>query len=937
MTKDLPRSESLLSTTSSINEEGRQRKADMSAAAAAAMVAAAKASKRSAALKLSSDPASLGKELVQRVDTRAIHTVIENIILRRKKNSPLDASLPSVGESKAESMTSSIGVGNEEAPHCLFTPEIQRQGRHRPIAIASPPTLTVPSKTEHAQVHNHNGSSLSERHVLKREAAVDELITTEESYCRDLDILVNHFFKGIRDAKCLPDTTLDRLMRNADDILQFQIKFMEALHQSSVVLKESLVDERVINIAQCFCEWGDKFQVYIDYCMYHDKACALHKDIIDTNAAFVSTLEKLHISKPQEDGNGRRKFDDYLIMPVQRLFKYKLMLESILKTTQSDSEEHNALLKALKVMHGVAINLNSKKSIMEAERKTRLFMNRIESDWVNAASKRFYGLLGSCLLIGTLDVRAWHEGSKVKRLGCALFKSYMIIVKAKKYDKYEPRHWFPLRIFDLEHLPDDHSSSYHTWFLRNEQYTIEFGAMCDQEKHIWMDALRGAIQSSKENAIDGHTPSNAIEELFVSSLNNVTPSTVSTAQIQQQPHISSSTTSLSSYVSRTETTTAAASGIDKPDTPHTTASNETLYDDSPTHSASAQSSMLNSPGMRSHASFGDFYDFVTHTVADIRIQRRHQQHNVRCTNIDNKFEDVSTTPILTARTQARHDRYSGGDQWKRKSRMGKSASMLAFTNIAEEERIQQQQPQARAFSSAMSSPRDTNKYGMTEAFKSAVRRKASLPSRLRMSESMILDDITARMATGSAPPAMAAQMSAIQPALPNSTNDQMKESKVHRKRSTSSNHQPPPVNTESMIFKLSRRGSSTSNHVNLNNKKTTINGTAAARNADLPPTPGLQRSFSAATMGFARSSSKFFGRVVEKLGTISTPRRARRCATHLSDKTSTSTTPSFHSTDISLQNKTSKKPKRALKKPPPLLIPESPVTRPDLRHGRLAQ
>lgn len=62
------------------------------------------------------------------------------------------------------------------------------------------------------------------------------------------------------------------------------------------------------------------------------------------------------------------------------------MLESILKTTQSDSKEHNALLKALKVMHGVAINLNSKKSIMEAERKTRLFMNRIESDWVNVSN-----------------------------------------------------------------------------------------------------------------------------------------------------------------------------------------------------------------------------------------------------------------------------------------------------------------------------------------------------------------------------------------------------------------------------------------------------------------------------------------------------------------------------------------------------------------------
>lgn len=477
---------------------------------------------------------------------------------------------------------------------------------------------------------------------------------------------------------------------------------------------------------------------------------------------------------------------------------------------------------------------------------------------------------------------------------------------------------FTLVSLHLNANPFALASSYHTWFLRNDQYTIEFGAMCDQEKQIWVDALRRAIQSSKENGVDGQTPGNAIEELFVSSLNNITPSTASNnvqLQQQQQPHISSSTTSLSSYASRTETSTAAASGIDKPDTPHTTASNDTLNDDSPTHSTSAQSSMLNSPGMRSHASFGDFYDFVTHTVADIRIQRRHQQHNVRCTNIDNKFEDVCTTPILTARTQARHERYSGVDQWKRKSRMGKSASMLAFTNVVEEERTLQQhqhhhQQQSRACnSSAMSSPRDVNKHGMTEAFKSAVRRKASLPSRLRMSESMVFDDITARMAAGSAPPATTAPISAPQqPTLSNTVNqprtsDQMNESGVYRKRSTSSQHrhQPPPVNTESMIFKLSRRGSSTNNQAQPNNKRTTA---AAARNADLPPTPGLQRSFSAATMGFARSSSKFFGRVVEKLGTIGTPRRARRCATHLSDKTSnTSTTPSFHSADISLQNK----------------------------------
>lgn len=88
---------------------------------------------------------------------------------------------------------------------------------------------------------------------------------------------------------------------------------------------------------------------------------------------------------------------------------------------------------------------------MEAKRKTALFLSRLDSDW--CLPKRWFNTLGVCNMIGTLEVRCLDD-NKSKRVGCALFNHYMIMAKAKKHKSYEPRHWFPLRKFDIENLPE---------------------------------------------------------------------------------------------------------------------------------------------------------------------------------------------------------------------------------------------------------------------------------------------------------------------------------------------------------------------------------------------------------------------------------------------------------------------------------------------------
>lgn len=142
---------------------------------------------------------------------------------------------------------------------------------------------------------------------------------------------------------------------------------------------------------------ADQFSVYIPYCIYHDRATDVLNHLRATNHRFSALLDKMHAHIRAHDD--RRTFQDYLIMvsrmfyqlieclayhsfimqPVQRLLKYKLILETIAKTIQPYDEEYDIMNRSLQVMHHVASRINAEKSNLETKRKTKLFNDRV--DW----------------------------------------------------------------------------------------------------------------------------------------------------------------------------------------------------------------------------------------------------------------------------------------------------------------------------------------------------------------------------------------------------------------------------------------------------------------------------------------------------------------------------------------------------------------------------
>ncbi|KAG2237958.1 hypothetical protein INT48_002519, partial [Thamnidium elegans] len=605
--------------------------------------------------------------------------------------------------------------------------------------------LALPANEELTQ-RKPEVRSLEQRRSIKRLNAIKELMDTEETYSRDLGILCTHFFAIIKEATCISQEEVDILIRNAMDILAFQEKFTEALIEAHGDEEEErngiFYKGNLKRIALCFVEW-----------------------------------------------------------PFQRIFRYRLLLQSITKATQKDSEEYEILSQAQNTIHVIATRINNEKSKMEAKRKTTLFLSRLDSDW--CLPKRWFNTLGVCNLIGTLEVRC-IEDNKAKRIGCALFNHYMIMAKAKKHKLYEPRHWFPLRKFEIENLPNTEGSMTYSWLLHSDEHTLELSAICELEKHIWMESLSKAIKESKDlysNSVDSNEY--LLEQLFVSSFDQHTQNKASGDKtIEPESPVHFPMPSGSTSFSQSAIFNKPSRANHRASQPVFSAHEFSVIDSSLAHHTYNYGAQ--SPGLRSQSSISDLRDFFSNSMSEKWSQRKFNQYHTRCKSVDTKFDDVCTTPILTARANS------------------------------------------------------MNRNGSTK------RRKVGLiPSNhtnssvISLVKSTCADPIASPLIHSPAP------LDGFSPVYNDATS---------RRPSVSTQ------NTDSMIFRLAQRNSYLHRSNSITSCAEAVPATAAFTTTALSTTTttaGLLPP-SNSTLSLSNRPSKFFGRMVEKLGQMGTPGKSRR-------------------------------------------------------------
>lgn len=165
--------------------------------------------------------------------------------------------------------------------------------------------------------------------------------------------------------------------------------------------------------------------------------------------------------------------------PVQRICKYPLLFESLVKklgpATQSPDVDTKTIKsevhaqRACTAMRKVAGSIDEARRLRDLTVKSSLIVSRIVQPTNPSSSRSGHALtlaflfsLGLCRLAGCLDVMSYRpptKGSgvvKTRYFGAFLYDGgYLVLVKVSKGKVYEPRHWLSLTRVVVEDVADD--------------------------------------------------------------------------------------------------------------------------------------------------------------------------------------------------------------------------------------------------------------------------------------------------------------------------------------------------------------------------------------------------------------------------------------------------------------------------------------------------
>lgn len=200
----------------------------------------------------------------------------------------------------------------------------------------------------------------------QRGCVITEILQTERDYIGDLKILHNVFLTNPEEGKA-KGVDISTLFGNLDEVIDLANRLLRRLQKTSSAEPESQM------IGECFVDMAeDMKQVYGHYCRNHDDVNVVLDKYVEKSPGGQYLKHKVEIMKRQTNC-----FDlpSMLIKPVQRILKYPLLLNELVKCTEDGHPDKQSLIKAIGLMTDVATAINEFK-----RRKDLVFKYRKHAD-----------------------------------------------------------------------------------------------------------------------------------------------------------------------------------------------------------------------------------------------------------------------------------------------------------------------------------------------------------------------------------------------------------------------------------------------------------------------------------------------------------------------------------------------------------------------------
>lgn len=159
----------------------------------------------------------------------------------------------------------------------------------------------------------------------KKEFIMAELLQTERTYVKDLEICIESFLKDMKNGSNVPKKLVGKeeiVFGNIEDIYQFHKQiFLKELEKYQTIPED---------VGHCFVTWAAKFDMYVFYCQNKPVS---NDFVVQNGGTYYEDIQQKHKIE--------HSLPAYLIKPVQRITKYQLLLKDL----QSCCDEGQGELK----------------------------------------------------------------------------------------------------------------------------------------------------------------------------------------------------------------------------------------------------------------------------------------------------------------------------------------------------------------------------------------------------------------------------------------------------------------------------------------------------------------------------------------------------------------------------------------------------------------
>lgn len=341
---------------------------------------------------------------------------------------------------------------------------------------------------------------------VKRQEHIYEFIITEKHHCLTLKVMQKIFAEGMRREMRFTSETVDRIFPCLEELIEYHLNFLRRLRHRQRQEPIVATIEDILRV-QFSGPLGDQLRsLYGEFCSRHQEAVSMYKEMIKEDRKFAAFARQCTMNPLCK----KKGIPECILFVTQRITKYPLLIDPLIKTSREQPEECLKLQEVLSFVKDILIGVNAQ--VAEKERKLRLIEVYNKIDAKSATTYRNKKFKKSDLLSSTRRLMfegvAYlnHARGKVQLVTVVVLSDVVFFLQESNQKFHFVTQDNKAGVISLQKLlvrekagGQDTRSIYLISSNPDEPEMYELQCQTPREKRVWIDTIRAAVEQCPED------------------------------------------------------------------------------------------------------------------------------------------------------------------------------------------------------------------------------------------------------------------------------------------------------------------------------------------------------------------------------------------------------------------------------------------------------